>query len=175
MYTLEDIRRYCKERGKKKVMVDTNLLLLFLVGSCDINFLSSCESTSKYSKNDHQLLLGMLRYFDSEIVITPHVLAEFSNLSRRDIKEPRLSYYLATVLDALKRHKEEHVPLEIILKSKINVLSSYGFTDISITEAALKINAVILTDDIGLGLYADSKNIANIKFAAAKADMLISR
>lgn len=173
MYSIKSVKKYRETKGKKKLILDTNLLLLLLVGICDSNFLSKCECTHKYAINDYRLLLKIFKYFESEIIITPHILAEFSNISIRDIKEPKIHYYLQTVLNKLKDYKEEHISLERLLSIRVNILALYGFTDMSIIEGAKKIDAVILTDDIGLGLYADSRNIPSIKFGALRANELI--
>lgn len=170
MYTLDSIRSYRETRGRKKLILDTNLLLLLLIGACDKNFLQSCDCTRKYTGDDYGLLLKILRFFESEIIITPHVLAEFSDLSRRDIKEPKIHYYFTMAVDRLRHYKEEHIALERLLSTKVNILVLFGFPDMSIIEAAKKIDAVILTDDIDLSLYADSCQSANIRFGAVKAN-----
>lgn len=174
MFTLRDVRTYREKKGKKKLILDTNLLLLLLIGACEKDFLPSCACTEKYTGDDYDLLLKVLRFFESEIIITPHILAEFSNLSRRDIKEPKIHYYLTTVMNRLKTYKEEHISLERLLGTKVDILVMLGFPDMSVVEAAKKIDAVILTDDIGLSLYADSAQIANIRFGAVKANEVLT-
>lgn len=176
MYTLEDIIKFRqKYPTKKRLVLDTNLLLLLLVGGCDKKLLKNYTSTRKYSDNDYDLLIQILRRFDSSIVITPHILTEISNLSRRDIKEPQLSYYFKTVIDKLKNCKEEHFPLENLTGVKINILSRFGFTDISIIEVAQKIEAVILTDDIDLCLHAiNSYRIPSINFQNIKGAYILN-
>jgi len=175
VYSLAEVRGYCESRGKRKPILDTNLLLLLLVGVCDKNFLSQHSCTEKYTSEDYDLLVKVLRYFEAEIIITPHVLAEFSDLSRRDIKEPRLNYYLSRVAEKLKSYREEHISLERLLNTKVHLLALYGFPDISLIEAAKKTSAVLITDDIGLGAYATSCLIPNVSFSAVQANSLISR
>lgn len=173
MYTLDDVRRYREAKGKKKLILDTNLLLLLFVGTCDINFLPICNSTSKYTKNHYEILLKIFRFFDAEIVVTPHIIAELSNIAIRDIKEPKIHYFLRLVVDKLRNYKEEHVALGQLLGIKINLLARYGFPDLSIIETAKKIDAIILTDDISLALYSDSFNVRSIKFGAVTADYIL--
>jgi predicted nucleic acid-binding protein len=176
VYTLEDIVKFRqKYPTKKRLVLDTNLLLLLLVGGCDKKLLKNYTSTRKYSDDDYDLLIKILRHFESSIVITPHILTEISNLSRRDIKEPQLSYYFKTVIDKLKNCKEEHIPLENLIGVKIDILSRFGFTDISIIEVAQKIEAVILTDDIALCLHATSLYcIPSINFQNIKGDHIFN-
>lgn len=174
MYTLESVRVY-RERGtKKKLILDTNLLLLLLIGAHNKALLKDCQSTKNYTADDYDLLLQVLLYFQTEIVITPHILAEFSDFSRRDIKEPQIQQYLMMVRDKLKTYHEEHVSLPQLLETNLRVLVTLGFPDISIIEAAKRVGAVILTDDIGLGEYANESRIPSVKFGAVRADYTLS-
>lgn len=79
-----------------------------------------------------------------------------------------------TVVDKLKGYKEENISLDRLLETKVNILAIYGFPDMSIIEAARKIDAVILTDDISLGQYANSCRIANVSFSAVSANNLLT-
>ncbi|MGD1003654.1 MAG: hypothetical protein ABR884_03725 [Minisyncoccia bacterium] len=174
MYTLDEVRAYREAKGKKKLILDTNLLLLLLIGVCDKNLLSKYACTEKYTINDYSLLLKILRFFESDIVITPHILAEFSNLVRRDIKEPKMHYYLATIMDKLKSYQEEYIPLDRLLGMGVRVIVLFGFPDMSIIEAARNINAVILTHDIRLGEYANASGLPSISFGAVQARDLMA-
>ncbi|GEM_PF-805142 len=174
MYKLEDIRSYCEQYGKKKVIVDTNLLLLLLVGSFDKEFIKDCAATNQYSQLDYDLLLKVLRYFKSEIVITPYLLAELSDFSIKDIKPPKLHYYFMTLIDRLRNYKEENITLEKLLEIKFTIIMRFGFPDISILEVAKSIGAVVLTDDFDLALYANKSRIPNINFRTVRATDLIS-
>ena len=173
MYTLSEVRRFRETKGKKKLILDTNLLLLLLIGACDKSLLSLCQCTDKYTGEDYDLLLKLLYFFESKIVITPHVLAEFSNISRRDIKEPKIDYYLTTVINRLKCYREENVSLDRLLEMGVKVAVLFGFPDMSIIEATKKADAVILTDDIGLGEYANSCQMPSVSFGAVQANDLI--
>lgn len=173
MYQLSEIRAFCEARGKYKVILDANLLLLFLVGACDTAFIAQHKCTQKYTKDDYALLLNILRYFKSEIVITPHILAEVSDLSRRDITGPRLTHYITRMVERLKTYKEEHVTLERLLESKIHLIASYGFPDMSIIEGAKTLGAAVITDDYALSAYAITCKIPSVSFSALRAEGLV--
>jgi hypothetical protein len=51
-----DITKYYS----KGILVDTNLLLVLLVGLQDENLINKCERTSKYQKQDFRLLGSFL-------------------------------------------------------------------------------------------------------------------
>lgn len=175
MYTLDDIRRYREKYGKNKLVLDTNLFILLLVGAYDKNFFKNCSATKGFCSSDYDLLLEIFKYFDTKIIITPHILTEISNLSRRDIKKPEIDYFFKVVVDQLKSCKEESVSLERLLGIKIEVLTNYGFPDMSIIEVAKKMGAVILTNEINLCGYANLSCVVNINFSNIKANQIIKR
>lgn len=164
MYTFESICEFRKSRGKKKIILDSNLLLLLFIGGCDHRWLITCDCVKNYSAENYKLLLRILSLFDPEIIITPHILTEVSNFSKRDIKEPKIHHYISTVVSRLKNYKEEHISLESMLGINLKLLVRFGFTDMSIFEVSKKNNAVILSDDLGLCLLADSNSVPNIHF-----------
>ncbi len=70
-YTGELIRRF----QSKGALVDSNLLLLLLVGHYDLKLVSasSFKRVAKYSVNDFTVLVRLLKLF-TRSVTTPHVL-----------------------------------------------------------------------------------------------------
>ena len=70
------IDRFCS-RG---VLIDTNLLLLYVVGRYDDGIIrrGAFSRLAAYSIDDYGLLVGLMSLFD-KYVTTPHVLAEVSN------------------------------------------------------------------------------------------------
>ena len=68
------------------VVVDTNLMVLLVVGSASKEYIAKHKRLQDYSADDFELL-GLLIAEFSEIVIMPHILAEVSSLARQ-IKNP---------------------------------------------------------------------------------------
>jgi hypothetical protein len=71
------------ERYKGKgLLIDSNLLLLHLIGSYDIRLVINGNVTklSQYLEEDFNILQRLIRLF-SKTVTTPHVLAEVTNLA----------------------------------------------------------------------------------------------
>lgn len=174
VYTLADVYHYRETQGLKKLLIDTNLLLLLLIGSCDKKWLSDCDCTKAYNEVDLELTLHIISLFAEDIVITPHILAEVSNMSKRDIKEPKIQAYIASLVSQLKNYREEHVPIDSLLGKDPKSLALFGFPDMTIIEAAQKTNAVILSDDRRLCEYASSLGIHNINFKPVKANYLLT-
>ncbi len=74
--------RVWRQFRNKGILVDSNLLLLLLVGGFDINIIEQAafKRTAQYVVEDYQLLLKLLSSFN-RAVTTAHVLTEVSNLA----------------------------------------------------------------------------------------------
>lgn len=72
--------------AKSGLLVDTNLLVLFVVGSVNRKRIQSFKRTSKYTTADYDLLLRVLGNFGTLHTVA-HVLAEVSNLTDLPGKE----------------------------------------------------------------------------------------
>jgi hypothetical protein len=62
------------------IIVDTNLLLLLLIGSHNPTLISSFKRTTRYTASDFHLLVETLALF-STLLTTAHILTEVSNLA----------------------------------------------------------------------------------------------
>ena len=77
------------------VVVDTNLMLLLVVGLTDRDYVSKHKCLQDYSLYDYDMLRVLIAEF-SDIVVVPHILAEISNLSRQ-IGDPAKSRIMETL------------------------------------------------------------------------------
>ena len=64
------------------VLVDTNLLVLLIVGSASRNYISAHKRLDGYSEHDFDLLCEVISQF-SDIWTVPHILAETSGIARQ--------------------------------------------------------------------------------------------
>src|SRR5258708_19483652 len=69
------------------LLVDTNLLVLFIVGAVNLDRIESFKRTRQYSKTDCQLLLRVIDGF-TPLYTLAHVMAEVSNLTDLAGPEP---------------------------------------------------------------------------------------
>lgn len=74
MYWQDLARKY----GSSGILVDTNLLLLLLVGTVDERSIGG-KRTERYSVDQFRFLLDYLKSFQ-RLITTPHILTEVSNL-----------------------------------------------------------------------------------------------
>ncbi|MDO8620963.1 MAG: hypothetical protein Q7R31_01645 [Candidatus Levybacteria bacterium] len=145
-----------------KLVLDTNLLILYLLGSYRPDMINSCNYTSKYNKDDFTLLKTYIN-MQSAIHITPHILAELSNQSFF-LKEPGLSEYFEIIIAKLNKMNDDYISLPDLLKNT-DLLPKIGFTDVSIYELAKKQNYVVLTDDFSLHQILSSRGLNTLSFA----------
>ena len=145
-----------------KLILDTNLLILYMLGSYRPDMISMCNYTSKYGKDDYLLLKTFINK-QSLICITPHILTELSNQSFF-LKEPGRSDFFNVIVRKLSKMDEEYISLNHLLQHT-DLLPKIGFTDVSIYELAKKQEYVVLTDDFPLHQILSSRRINSLSFA----------
>jgi rRNA-processing protein FCF1 len=170
--TINEISSYRRTNPAASLIIDTNILLLFFIGIFDPCYLKECplmtDNGKNYTKNHFELMKKILEIFLNKIIITPHVLSEINMLSRKRVKpESRMNSLFAKIIQQLERCREEHVELKIILEN--GGILKFGFTDISLIEAAKKNKWAILTDELNL-YVAYRESIAIIYFSSIVAN-----
>ncbi len=90
------------------VLIDSNLLLLLLVGWADPRYIASHRRLKDYGTDDFELVDRIVSDFD-EIVTCPNVLTEIVNFSRR-IDEPAKSHIAAAIRSFVEGAAELVVP-----------------------------------------------------------------
>ena len=70
-----------RRHRKNGILIDSNLLLLYLIGNTNRNRISSFKRTQKYTSRDFDLISRTLAQFE-KVITTPHILTEVSNLAR---------------------------------------------------------------------------------------------
>lgn len=132
-YLLKILRKY----RKKGILIDTNLLLLYIVGSLNPQLIPNFKRTSIYSIQDFQILSKVIEFCEVTVT-TPHILTEVSNFIGKRIEIHRaLGKYIAI-------GNEHFVESALLAKSELFV--KFGLTDSGIFEGS-KDGYLILTDD----------------------------
>ncbi|MBE9103522.1 hypothetical protein IQ229_00715 [Nostoc cf. edaphicum LEGE 07299] len=152
------IRRYCQ----KGVLIDTNILLLFLVGSVNQERITKFNRTQQFIPEDYELLLEFIARFQ-KLVTTPNILTEVNSLANQ-LGEPERSQCFAIfaqfvnnvdLLDEYYVNSLDAVNTEKFVK--------FGLTDSGILTLS-KGNYLVLTDDFKLANYLQSVEIDVINF-----------
>ncbi|HIE9720946.1 TPA: hypothetical protein ACXRZE_004659 [Klebsiella variicola subsp. variicola] len=135
---------------KQSPLIDTNLLLLFVIGSVDNGaFIKSSKRLKAFSYSDYQLLVDFIGDYDN-FATTPYILAEVSNLI--DLSD----YAADEAYKSLKLVSEiaEIIDVDPPLDTNHTHFFRYGLTDVNILKIAL--TRPILTADERLSSFAYS-------------------
>jgi len=127
-----------------KVILDTNLLLLWLVARADATLLQQFKRVQQFTYQDIELLQSFLQPYE-KFVTTPHILSETSNFL-----DQAPSWQRTALINALKDFIRSGVEVyrpagELIERDEFNAL---GLTDTGIAQ--LSAEAVVLTVDFRL-------------------------
>ena len=133
----------CKH-DSKGVLLDTNLLVLYLVGKYKRDYVTKFKRTNMYTVNDFDWLSEYVSKF-AKIVVTPQVLAETWNFIEK-IGEHRFVEFLEKTIPLLTLFEEEYIHKNIIMES--DGFSYIGITDMSVIQAGKKLDCLVLTDDL---------------------------
>ena len=141
------------------VIVDTNILLLFVVGTFDRSLVGRHKRTVTFTPKDYDILLKFLDQFQVWLT-TPSVLTEVSNLAAQ-VGEP----YRAGILDYLSKLFpiliERYTESRILASEKS--FSTIGLTDSGIIELG-RGGHLVLSDDLTLLQFLASEGIGAINF-----------
>ncbi len=132
-----------RKRAANALLVDSNLLLLYLIGTYDRELIVRFKRTDQYTEEDFDLVASVIRRFP-RIIVTPQILAEVSNLSMQ-LKGDHARAYFAVLIEVVRNSVEKHIDKDLLL-DKAN-LPRFGFTDLSMLEASKQHGYVVLTDD----------------------------
>ncbi|MBW4611797.1 MAG: hypothetical protein KME21_00645 [Desmonostoc vinosum HA7617-LM4] len=152
------IRRY----RHKGIIIDTNILLLFLVGSVNKERISRFNRTQQFISEDYELLLQILNYFQ-KFITTPNILTEVNSLANQLGEPERFQCFVrfaefAQNVAILNEHY-----IESIVAVNTDKFIKFGLTDSGILTLA-RGKYLVLTDDLKLASYLQSINIDVINF-----------
>jgi hypothetical protein len=156
-----DLLAYLSKHRARGIMLDTNVMLLFLFAAFMPDKIEGTKRLGKYDREAGELLLNYVSQFD-KIITTPHVMAETSNLARQNV-HGKLWFDLSKIIYPIfcsteRRLEIRDVDLEQI---KFPAFSSLGLTDSAL--ASILGDSLLLTDDLDLYLTVTGRHDA-IKF-----------
>jgi rRNA-processing protein FCF1 len=140
-------------------IIDTNLLVLLLIGLDNPRTIKSHDRTSKYNLEDFEMVKAIF-YNALKVYITPHILSEISNLTDKQWN----NYDLFNIFKALaKAQIEIYTPKETLLDFQF--LPQIGITDTSLYFAAKETHSIVLTDDEKCAPYLESSGCEVLRFS----------
>ncbi|MEZ6928092.1 MULTISPECIES: PIN domain-containing protein [unclassified Aeromonas] len=138
---LDELHRRYRTAG---VMLDTNLLVMYLIGIYKKELVPQFKRTEKYTVDDFEFLEFYVGSFD-KLIVTPHVLAETWNFVEK-IPKHEYEAFLAKAIPCLEIFEEEYVDKGSIISS--NGFSYIGVTDMAVIKAAKSKSCLVITDDL---------------------------
>lgn len=147
-----------KKHRLSGVLLDTNLLLLYLIGSFDLTLIKSFKRTAMYTEQEFQWLDEFTRKF-SKIVVTPQILAETWNFLEK-LGEKTLHEIVKKLLSKLFILEEKYTHKDELLN--LTGFRYLGITDASVICAAKQLNCLVLTDDLRAYSFFCSESVSAI-------------
>ena len=144
---------------EKGILIDTKPLLLLLIGSYNPNGIEKSKLTQDFTLKDYELLVNLVKRFN-QIVTTPNILTEVSNLLNR--AEGKIRDQIYTLFShSVQEFVEESKPSKETVKHEN--FSKFGLTDLAILDNA-KGKYLVLTGDLPLFSYLQNIGIDVINF-----------
>ena len=111
--------------GPTSAYIDSNLLVLLVVGNVERGLVSSHRRSRHFSPDDYDRLLALLEPLD-RVLVTPNTLTEASNLLSSS-RDPRPMAYLRALIEKTE---------EIVVASR-DAVQNRMFVRLGLTDAAL--------------------------------------
>ncbi|MCB1022225.1 MAG: hypothetical protein H6509_05805 [Bryobacterales bacterium] len=148
----------------KSLLVDSNLFLLFVVGSYSRKTISTFKRTRDYSEADFRDVVRIIDQFLplGRTLTTPHILTEVSNLAGQATGERRAGI-LQTLARIIPRIREQTIAAADAVATSAFV--PFGLTDaVVVTMSAA--DCLVLTDDLPLAhrLEQDGRPVLNFNY-----------
>lgn len=151
------------------IVIDTNLLVLLVVGVTDRKLIDKHKRLKQFEQKDFDLLTSLLAGFD-QIFVTPHIVTETCNLISQ-ISDPAKSSVRKTLALLLETLKEEFQPSVEV--SKHNSFFRLGLADCAILDL-IKKETPFVTVDLDLYLAASKVNKYATNFNHLREHRLLS-
>jgi len=146
--------------------VDTNLLVLLVVGSVNRRRIGQFKRTSSFEEKDYDLLRDLLRGY--RIFSLAHVLSEMSNLT--DLSGDEQAQARQILREAICAIEEPIMPSRTAVQN--SVYTRLGLTDAAIVESARTHGCAVLTNVLDLTLALQQQDLPAANFTHYRAAIL---
>ena len=148
-----------KKYRKSGVLIDTNILLLYFVGSFNREIIPKFKHTNNFTEEDYDAAVQVIEFFETRAT-TPNILTEVSNLTGHLYDYGRGDYF-ETFAKGVTLLSEHYLPSDEI--SKTPELKKFGLTDSGIAHLAPN-RYLALTDDLPLYHYLINTGVDALNF-----------
>ena len=150
-----------------KLLIDTNVLVLFIIGTVNRRRIESFKRTRQYTVGDFDFLIRVLANWQSHCTVA-HVLAEVSNLT--DLPGSELHEARRVLKEVISVLTEHTAPSAQATSDRS--FQTLGLTDASIVVAAREQSCTVLTDDLDLYLHLHRNGLPALNFTHLRARSL---
>lgn len=154
-YELDLLQRH----ANSGVLIDTNILILLVLGSYDKKQIEVFKRTRVFVVEDYDTLVSFVGHF-AQIITTPNIITEASNILGQLPENIKFGAF-NKLKDLIYILKEEYVTSK-------NASSSPEFIRFGVTDATIlavsQVPYLVLTDDFRLSQYLQSKGVDVINF-----------
>jgi hypothetical protein len=144
---------------EKGVLIDSNLLIGFVIGMLGKQHLHNCRATKNFTAEDFDLLNQFLARFRKHVT-TPHILTEVSNLGGR-LPEGLHAEFRSVFRKLIHGFSEETPAARSIADH--DVFLRVGLTDAAITLVSPG-EFLVLTDELRLLGYLQKRGVDAVNF-----------
>lgn len=156
---MDDVKVLFARYRQAGILVDTNILLLYVVGLVNRQRISKFKRTQQFFPEDYDLLTQILKSFQ-KVVTTPNILTEVNSLANQ-LGEPERSRCLQLFGQAIAKLQEIHQPSQQL--ALLPEFQKFGLTDCGILNVAQG-SYLVLTDDLRLTATLQRKGIDTVNF-----------
>lgn len=154
-----EIGELIRNHRLKGILIDSNILLLHVIGMTDPTLVPRFKRTKQFTIDDFDLLQRLLACFSCRVT-TPNVLTEVSNLASQ-LNEPARQICLNRLSEDIQTLDERYERSSEIAGNED--FSKIGLTDTGIKRIAHK-QLLVLTDDYRLANRLSSLGTAVLNF-----------
>lgn len=156
---IEEIKALFARYQQVGILVDTNILLLYIVGLVNRQRVPLFKRTKQFTLEDYDLLAQILNSFQ-QVVTTPNILTEVNSLANQ-LGEPERGKCLQLFGQVISRLEEIYEPSQQL--AQLPEFQKFGLTDCGISTLAQG-SYLVLTDDFRLSETLRRKGIDTVNF-----------
>jgi len=145
--------------ANKGILVDTNILLLYCVGTLDPELIGTFKRTNTFAVEDFDFLVKFQSLF-VKVVTTPNILTEVNSLGAQ-LGEPAKRNWFRQFAGHIEVFDERPVISREVAEQE--QFPRFGLTDLGILKIATR-RFLVLTDDFRLSQFLAAKGIDVVNF-----------
>lgn len=156
---MDEIERLLLAYRSRGLLLDTNLLLVYVIGLWNPKQVGQFKRTASFCLEDFELLARLVQFFD-QVITTPNILTEVNSLSNQ-LSEDFKSTYYSRFSEQIRLLNECYVPsLDV---ASMQTFARFGLTD-SVIQQLTRDKYLVLTDDLKLSLHLQTNGIDALNF-----------